>query len=244
MSKKLLFFIFWILIDSTLFASPSKRSRSCSSSFLTSPLKDYIKSSHALPDLFNVLSLRDYHRTQGLPRFSKLADRFKQSYRQLYGSKQDNPLGSVISKELGRGWMGRVVQLEDGRVIKLVVQEVNKTSNIGIYFETEAWVTYHLRKQRRYKIKVAPIVSVGQDGMYLEKRLIPSELLGDKILKKQKKLTKKQLSSLQNLHSEALRLVRDTGIPLDLKADNMYWSEGGWVLLDPIGSIYLSLIHI
>lgn len=203
-------------------------------------LSSYIETSAELPLIFNILALRKFQQSQGLPMFTKLADRFKRSFETLYGSKSSNRieqfLGSPISAELGTGWMSRVVQLKNGRVFKLIIRERGRTANVGILFESEAWVTFHLqRNEALYQIKTLPILSVGPNGMYLEKPLVVSNSIGDKVFAVG--LTELQINRLKFLHQNAIRLAEDTGISLDLKSSNMFWDGLDWVLLDPIGSI-------
>lgn len=214
----------------------------CQSNLKIDELSNYVLNSPFLPKKLNILSLRDFQSQSGLPRFKKLNPRFSKSYRKIYGKKGsktiERSLGSSVKEVLGRGWMSQVVLLENGRVFKLIIREQNKTSNIGILFETEAWLTYHLAvNYARYGLKVLPILSVGENGMYLEKPFVPRELIATSILQKNKSLTAEQMEALKDFHQKSMRLVTETGISLDLKHDNMFWYRGEWVILDPIGSI-------
>ncbi|MFI5362067.1 MAG: hypothetical protein ACHQ49_08875 [Elusimicrobiota bacterium] len=206
------------------------------------PLEDYVHDSKALPKSFNVLALRNFQRKAGILRFTKLDPRYSASFKAVYGPRGSDrlakSLGSPIDETLGTGWMGRVVSLKDGRTVKTIIREGSRTSKIGILFETEAWMTYHLQqKLDRYGIKVLPIIAVGPDGMYLEKPLVDAKTIGSRILKTKKKLSGTQMARLRILHRSAVGLAEETGVPIDLKADNVFWDGSDWVLLDPVGNI-------
>lgn len=211
----------------------------CESRFLEKKsLVAYIENSEELPKIFNILALRDFQKSQGLYNFLRLKSRFKKSFAAFYSAEKENHLGSPITRVLGEGWYSEVVQLQDGRVVKLISTEETSTVRMTIIFETEAWATYHLQKNvDRYHIKTLPILFVGPNGIYLEKPYVNQSSIGSEILKSGRGLTEAQINKLKDLHRNSIRLAEETGISLDTKAGNMFWDGYDWIVLDPIGSI-------
>lgn len=134
-----------------------------------------------------------------------------------------------VEKVLGQGYRGQVVLTKSGRVIKHP-----KSAADSIALEIEAAVAADLARDfEKYGIRVGDIVSMGPNGSFLEKRLIPLEQLAPQVLKAQGgQLTQVQLQELRKLFEGAKRYSKEKGIGLDLKADNLFWDGNHWVLFD------------
>ncbi len=201
-------------------------------------LAQYIENSKELPSQFNILALRDFQASQGLYNLFRLKSRFKKSFSSFYTGDIESKLGAPIERSLGKGWLSDVVLLKDDRVVKLIAQQETPIFRAAITFESEAWVTYHLQKNRdRYHIKTLPILFVGPNGIYLEKPYVNPDTIGSAILKSGRSLSQTQMDKLKDLHRNSIRLAEETGISLDTKADNMFWDGEDWIVFDPIGCI-------
>ncbi len=239
MRSPLLFSFTTLFVFCMSAAGHTVRSLDCESLLLEKKsLAHYVENSKELPTSFNILALRDFQRSQELHNFLRLNARIRKSYSSFYTADKNERLNSSIKQVLGQGWMSEIVQLKDDRVIKLIAPNVTSKIRAAVSFETEAWATYHLQKNSdRYHIKTLPILFVGPNGIYLEKPYVSPTSIGSEILKSEQGLSEAQINKLKDLHRNSIRLAEETGISLDIKADNMFWDGEDWIVFDPIGSI-------
>ena len=134
-----------------------------------------------------------------------------------------------VTKTLGSGYRGVAVLANDNRVYKFPRSPKDLPT-----LEIEAAIELHLQRNfEKYRIPVLGSTGYGPLGSYLQRRLIDSSAMAENILKAQEgQLTKKQTQLLGELLSRAQQYARETGIGLDLKAANLYWTGQAWGIFD------------
>lgn len=134
----------------------------------------------------------------------------------------------AIGKKLGEGIRSDVYELGESRVIKVAYDAEDMTA-----LEGEKLVFDFLKKNEKiYPFRLLEILEMGPQGIFLIKPRVQKDAIGKYILKKNGQLTPAQLRSLEEVYDLSLKLAKDTGLSLDIKSDNLVWTNKGWAILD------------
>ena len=134
-----------------------------------------------------------------------------------YIGKISNP------KVIGEGWNGTVICCANINGEDVVL----KYSKRGESFRIEFIVYYQLLTY--FKFPVVPIVDHGDKYEFLLRKYLDPKFFGNNIIPNEK-----QREKLTEIWIQANRFALITGIPLDLKPDNLWWDNNReeWLLVD------------
>jgi hypothetical protein len=133
-----------------------------------------------------------------------------------------------VGKKIGEGVRSDVYLLGEDHVIKVAYEPEDMAA-----IEGEAQVYDFLKLNAgEFPVQLLEILERGERGMFLIKPRVEKETIGKYILKANGKLSPAQLRSLEDVYNVSRRLAEQTGISLDIKSDNLYWTKKGWAILD------------
>jgi hypothetical protein len=134
----------------------------------------------------------------------------------------------AIGKKIGEGVRSDVYVLGARDIIKTAYDAEDMTA-----LEGEKLVFDFLKRNAaKYPFRLLEITEMGPKGIYLIKPRIEKDTIGKYILRNNGALTREQLRSLEAVYNVSRQLAEDPGISLDIKADNLVWTNKGWMILD------------